>query len=133
MNAYAVIYIEEYLQSHAVLTTAELLDYVKKCTRRNVPTARELGHYLSHRADFEYIASKHLPYWRRIDLTPGAKGLVMAMWEDGAIPMHELRSAYGPAVDEATAKGLILRAESAERVDYMLTRKGVTFARELMA
>ena len=132
MNTYAERYIDKWVEEHPTFTTWELVQHLKTVTPKQTPPIRELAHGLSTRPDLEYVAAKE-PYWRRIDLTAPAESLLHTVWIEGAVPMHELRANFGPAVDEACSKGMILRAEGEGKCDYLLTRRGISYVRGLTA
>lgn len=133
INRWAQFHADRYIRDHTEFTTEDLHSYLRKVTPRQVPSRGTLGHYLKTHPLLAHPEGGDTYEWIRLDMPDGIGDLLRAIWTEGAMPMQELRREYGEAVDKAARAGMILRAEEYGRADYILTRRGMAYAKGVQA
>lgn len=133
MNRWTQLHADRYIRDHAEFTTEDLHAHLRAISPKQAPSRGTLGHYLKTHPLLAHPEGGSSCEWIRLDIPEGIGALLRAVWQEGAIPMQELRREYGEAVDKAARAGMILRAEEYGRADYILTRRGMAYAKGVQA
>lgn len=133
MNRWVQTHADRFIRDNAEFTTEDLHAYLRSISPRQAPSRTSVAHYLKTHPLITHPEGGRSYEWIRLDMPDGIGDLLRAVWQEGAIPMQELRREYGEAVDKAARAGMILRAEEYGRADYILTRRGMAYAKGVQA
>lgn len=133
MNRWVQTHADRYIRDNAEFTTEDLYAYLRAISPRQAPSRTSVAHYLKTHPLITHPEGGRSYEWIRLDMPDGIGDLLRAVWQEGSIPMQELRREYGEAVDKAARAGMILRAEEYGHADYILTRRGMAYAKGVQA